>query len=128
MVSGLIELEGTTYVDLMEGAYSAGRVDETICGTWPSVQIDMGLAKEEDFTPEELVLPKPEWATESFDQREAKPTAQELGLPTKQPNNELSIVFGDGRLPFKKKKAAEESKGFGSSQAKASKKKKKKKR
>ena len=38
----------------MEGAYSAGRVDETICGTWPSVQIDMGLAKEEDFTPEEL--------------------------------------------------------------------------
>ncbi len=128
LVSSIVELEGTDYAELMGEAYGAGRVDETICGTWPNVQIDMGLAKEEDFTPEELELPKPEWA-KFIGQRESKPSAFDLGLPTKQPDDELSIVFGDGKLPFGKQKATKKNKGFGGGfggKAKASKKGKKK--
>ncbi|MEM9090025.1 MAG: hypothetical protein AAGC93_14900 [Cyanobacteria bacterium P01_F01_bin.53] len=129
LVSSLVELEGTDYAELMGEAYGAGRVDETICGTWPHVQIDMGLAKEEDFTSEELEIPTPEWAKFLGQRREVKPSAFELGLPTKRPDDELSIVFGDGKLPFGKHKATKNKKGFGGGfggKAKASKKGKKK--
>lgn len=124
LVSSLIELEGNDYAELMAEAYNAERVDVTICGTWANVQIDMGLATEADFSPEALELPKPEWA---IPPEPTKPSTRDLGLPTKRPDDELSIVFGDGKLPFSKQKATKSSKGFGGGKDKQAKKKKKKK-
>lgn len=110
LVSSLIEFEVTDEAELIGAAHLANRVDETICGTWANVQIDLGLASEADFTPEELELPRPEWVQFPED---SKPSAFDLGLPTKAPADDISVVWGDGKLPFGKQKASKKSKGFG---------------
>lgn len=125
MVSTLIKLEAKGKAEVIERAYQAGRVAEEICGTWPNVQVDLGLAKESDFSPEELKLPTPEWALPRGDR---KPSADELGLPTKYEPGELSVAYGEGKSIFGKQKAKKKSsQGFGASKAKPSKFKKKKK-
>lgn len=107
LVSSLIELEATEKANLIERAYASGNVDESICGNWPNVQIDMGLAEEEDFHPSELE-PDYSWVREEPRRtRPQKPTG--LDLPTKQVKKKIS-----------------QASGFGSSQTKATKKKKKK--
>ena len=82
----------------------------------------MGIAKEEDFDPEELKLPRPEWA-EVADRNSDKPTAFDLGVHKKgqkdEALDELSVVYGKGKLKFGKgkgkgdKKGAQKQKGFG---------------
>ncbi|MEL6552096.1 MAG: hypothetical protein AAFQ63_01350 [Cyanobacteria bacterium J06621_11] len=117
LVSSLIELGSAQYADLISEVYLSKRIDETICGTWPSVQVDLGLAKEEDFDPEELRLPMPEWA--KTDRKEAdKPSAFELGVAKKRgKQDELSVVYGKGKLNFGKRQrdqsATQKNKGFG---------------
>jgi len=107
LVSSLVELEATHKANLIERAYASGNVDDSICGNWPSVQIDMGLAKVEDFDPAELE-PEYSWVREEPPiRRPQKPTG--LDLPTKQVKKKVSQAFG-----------------FGSSQTKSSKKKKNK--
>ena len=108
LASSVINLGGVQHAELIEAVYQSGRIDETICGTWPSVQVDLGLAKEEVFDPEELKLPKSEWA-DSAERESDKPTAYDLGVHKKgqrdEPYDELSVVYGKGKLKFGKRKA-----------------------
>lgn len=109
LVSSLIELEAVDKANLIERAYASGNVDESICGNWPNVKIDLGLATAEDFHPSELE-PNFEWVKdEPPRKRPAKPTG--LELPTKHLKKKASQVAG-----------------FGGSGGQAQKKKKKKKR
>ncbi|EDX86102.1 hypothetical protein S7335_3805 [Synechococcus sp. PCC 7335] len=105
LVSTLVELEAVSKTDLIERVYASNAIDETICGTWPSVQVDLGLAKEEDFDPSEL-KPEFEWVPrDPAIRRETIPTG--LDLPTKHPKKPASRVLGFGKAkkaPKKKKK------------------------
>ena len=40
--------------EVISQAFAAGRVEDDLCGPWPAVQVALGLAKESDFTPDEL--------------------------------------------------------------------------
>ncbi|MEO1620945.1 MAG: hypothetical protein AAFU53_07895 [Cyanobacteria bacterium J06632_3] len=107
LISSLIELEAREKAGLIERAYASGKVDESVCGNWPNVQIDMGLATAADFHPSELE-PNFEWVKDEAPKmrRPEKPVG--LELPTKQIKKKTSQVSG-----------------FGGSQTKSSKKKKK---
>ncbi|MBE9059930.1 HEAT repeat domain-containing protein [cf. Phormidesmis sp. LEGE 11477] len=111
LVSTLVELEAVSKADLIERVYASEAIDETVCGTWPSVQVDLGLAKEEDFDPSEL-KPEFEWVprqqvSRSIESR-SKGTAAELALPTKSLKKKTSQASGFGKgatkSPKKKKK------------------------
>lgn len=54
IVANLIDLKAVEAAAVMEEAYGSGRVDEMFAGTWPRVQVDLGLKQKSDFTPEEL--------------------------------------------------------------------------
>jgi hypothetical protein len=54
LISYLLDLKAVEAAPLMERAFAAETVDETIPGTWAAVQVDLGLKKKEDFTEEEL--------------------------------------------------------------------------
>lgn len=45
---------------LVEQVYASGKVDQFMVGTWASVQIELGLKQQEDFSPQELRPPMPE--------------------------------------------------------------------
>ncbi len=105
IVSSLIELEAVSKANVIERAYAAGEVDESICGNWPNVQIDLGLATKADFDPSEL---EPNFAWVRDDRR-----PDFSNLPSFEP-------------PMKAvKKKTSEAVGFGGSKKKKSKKKKK---
>lgn len=94
LVSGLVELEAVAKANLIERAYASGNVDESICGNWPNVQIDMGLATKEEFHPSELE-PNFEWVRDVPPRRKpAKPAG--LELPTKKLNKRTSQTSGFG--------------------------------
>lgn len=61
LVSSLVELKAVSKASLISRAFDAERVDDTIRGNWPHLQIEMGLAIEADFTPEELAYRAFEW-------------------------------------------------------------------
>lgn len=54
LVAKLLDLNATEAVDVIEKAYKEGPMDEMVCGSWATVQIDLGLATKADFTAEEL--------------------------------------------------------------------------
>jgi hypothetical protein len=56
LVTELYDLEAIESVAVMEEAYQAKKVDEMFVGSWPKVQVDLGLKQESDFTPEELSI------------------------------------------------------------------------
>src|SRR2546428_66818 len=43
LVSPLLDLHGVEAAPVMERAFAAARVDETVLGDWEDVQIDLGL-------------------------------------------------------------------------------------
>ncbi len=51
LVAALLDLNGVEAVDLIEQAYVARKVDDSIPGTWATVQIELGLKTESDFSP-----------------------------------------------------------------------------
>ena len=104
LVSSLIELEAVGKANLIERAYASGNVDESICGNWPNVKIDLGLATAEAFHPSELESDF-EWVKDEPPRiRAAKPVG--LELPTKQLKKKTSQVsgFGSGGGQAQKKK------------------------
>lgn len=99
LISYLLDLKAVEAAPLMEQAFAAETVDESIPGTWAAVQVELGLKKKEDFTEEEL-------------QHKVPLEIQELGKL-------LEMLEGQSRKPA----------GFGGSTlAKAKKAKKKKKK
>ncbi len=135
LVCSLVQLKVTSKASLMGRAYGAERVDDTICGNWPQVQIDLGIATADDFTPEELDSYDFRWVHESELAKEKKAfsalapsalalSALSLELPAELPDG-LSAQQREGTMPSGKTVH-----GFGetSNSAKGNKKKAKKKK
>lgn len=54
LVHYLVKMKATEASAVMEKAIKLGRYDDQLDGTWPAIQVTLGLAKESDFEPEEL--------------------------------------------------------------------------
>ncbi|MEO0708870.1 MAG: hypothetical protein AAF050_24875 [Cyanobacteria bacterium J06649_5] len=55
LVYYLVELKATETSAVIEQAFQRNQVDEDVLGRWPDVQIQLGLAKVTDFSPELLL-------------------------------------------------------------------------
>jgi hypothetical protein len=64
LIIDLMDLKATEAAPAIEKAFAAERVDEFMVGSWPSVQIDLGLKQETDFSPDELKPKVPEYLTD----------------------------------------------------------------
>ncbi|HEY9622603.1 MAG TPA: hypothetical protein V6C78_19745 [Crinalium sp.] len=60
IIMDLIDLQAVEAAPIIEKVYDAERVTEFGVGTWASVQIDLGLKTEDDFSPDELKPKIPE--------------------------------------------------------------------
>ncbi|EKU97918.1 hypothetical protein Lepto7375DRAFT_7175 [Leptolyngbya sp. PCC 7375] len=133
LVAKLLRLEATEAVDVIAKAYKEGPMDEMFCGTWARVQIELGLATESDFTPEELQHFMPEWM-ESIQRvaqgiRQLPQSKPSIALPTKAAHSTGLTRFGKGDLASTgQSKSPKPKAGFGPSKNKGKKSKKKKKR
>ncbi|MEB3290503.1 MAG: hypothetical protein VKI82_11350 [Leptolyngbya sp.] len=56
LVTELYHLKAIESAAVMEEAYQAKKVDEMFAGSWPRVQVDLGLKQESDFTPDDLSI------------------------------------------------------------------------
>ncbi len=56
LVHNLIELKATQAVPLIEQAFAAGKVDETLRGDWEDVQVDLGLKAERETPQRNYIL------------------------------------------------------------------------
>ena len=90
LVNNLIKLKATESVAVIEAAYNADQVDQMFAGSWPAVQVSLGLKDKSDFSQEELapkLSPQMQALRDSLAKLEAeqirarKPTAWDLGLP-----------------------------------------------
>ncbi|MDB9525125.1 DUF1186 domain-containing protein [Oscillatoria sp. CS-180] len=128
----LIDLKAVESAGVIEAAYAAESVDEMFAGSWPNVQVELGLKQREEFTEEEL-KPKlnPEFERmremiEAF-KRSRKPSALELGLPVDPSTYSLDDPSGfKTLLPDTARKNDSKKKGFDTTQKKGKKKGKKK--
>ncbi len=132
LVAHLVNLKAMESLDVIEAAYKANKVDTFYAGTWPSIQIELGLKTEADFTEAELTPDLPPALAQMREMYEAierarKPDAFALGLPmdpsrfsTKPP--EFSDMHASSSSTTSSKQ------GFGASQKSSKKSKKKKKR
>lgn len=132
LVEGLVKLKVMDAAPLIERVYKEGDIDDMCAGTWPKVQVRLGLKQSSDFTKDEML---PAMARNigsirrMIDQRQ--PSTVDTGVP---PNRKASVLetpskFGEGFLKAPKSATPKPSQGFGqsSSTQKSSKKKKKKK-
>ena len=123
VVSSLVELKATSKASLMERAFASGNVDESILGNWPCAQIEMGIASEADFKPEELESDF-EWVHEPTEKAKRAEALEGLLSSLNKKSEDISDLATTPIEDLSPKKA----KGFGSSQAQKSKRKKSKKR
>jgi hypothetical protein len=54
LVDSLTQLKAIEAADLIEEVFVNFELDEWLTGSWPSVQVELGLKSASDFTPEEL--------------------------------------------------------------------------
>lgn len=133
LIADLCDLNAVEAAPVMEAAYTASKVDEMFTGSWPRVQVDLGLKEESDFTAEELAIhytPEQEQMMAniraSLNQR--KPSAFQLGLPIRRDAFADSVPsFREIATETNSTKPAQKS-GFGSAVESSSKKGKKKKK
>jgi hypothetical protein len=109
LVDNLVRLKAVEAADLIQEVFTQGDIDEFRTGSWPRVQVELGLKSESDFTPEELRgTPPPELLA----LRESLDRWQEL-----QDSQKRQEVFGQKSLNFSVLKTPKpKSIGFGSSQ------------
>ena len=132
LVAKLLDLEATEAVHVIEKAYKEGPMDEMVCGSWASVQIELGLATAADFTPEELKLRVPEWMEPLHKLLDRaidfipSDNTPEMSAKVKAASGGLKLQpFDQGALTPKKPKSSKPKSGFGSQQPKKKKRKKK---
>ncbi len=110
LVNSLVELDAVSKAPLMSRTFSAEQVDDTIRGNWPEVQIEIGLATEADFTPEELAHRDYEWVYDPKPNRKLKEsTDRQSMLPIEWPQSkpspeQLPTGFGSKNAERKGKK------------------------
>lgn len=130
LIGCLVALEAIEAAPLMEQAYAAKAVDDSTPGTWASVQVDLGLKQESDFSPEDF-------KTQLYKNMQARRLLQnssyeEEDWPAPQfaPGRSSSYFserppkFGEGFLQVPKTSTQPSSQGFGSGTGKGKKKKK----
>jgi hypothetical protein len=98
LICNLIELKALESAPLIEQAFAADMVDEMIPGTWPAVQVELGLKRKEDFTKEEL-QPKL-----NFDLQEMRKLINILGAQQSKPTGFGAPVQTKNKKGKKKKK------------------------
>jgi hypothetical protein len=54
LVEILVHYKVMDALPLIEEVYQSGKVDDLFAGTWPSIQVTLGLKQESDFRPDEL--------------------------------------------------------------------------
>ncbi len=54
LVDSLTQLQAVEAAEAIEAAFADGELDEWLTGSWPSVQVKLGLKSESDFSDEEL--------------------------------------------------------------------------
>ena len=139
IVDGLVKFKVMDAVPLIERVYKEGDIDEMCAGTWPKVQVRLGLKRESDFTEDEMIpemmrnirAMMPDMATLERALGQRKPSAFEMGLPLNREamTPEAPPKFGEGFLKAPKSAAPKPSQGFGKNTgAQSSSKKKKKKK
>lgn len=97
LVCSLVELKAIAKASLMGRAYSAERVDDTICGNWPQVQIDLGIATKDNFTAEELEDYDFMWVHEPQLAEEQRTVAE---LPSKQPDRQKEAQASSSKTVY----------------------------
>lgn len=101
LVSNLTELKAIEVVDLIAEVFSHRELDEFITSSWPSVQVQLGLKQESDFSPKQLAPRKPDYMLawqKAQRQREFQKSLNELVLPPRP------VAKGFGSSKNKKKK------------------------
>ncbi|WP_017297304.1 hypothetical protein [Nodosilinea nodulosa] len=135
LVTELFKLKATEPESLaaMEAAYSAKKVDEMFVGSWPRVQVDLGLRQESDFTAEELAIHYTPQQEEMM--ANIKASLEQPPLPPSQRLPKKLGAYGLEKPPEFKDIAAQrgskklpEKSGFGGGAASGSKKRAKKKK
>ncbi|MEL7226383.1 MAG: HEAT repeat domain-containing protein [Cyanobacteria bacterium J06576_12] len=127
LVSRLLDLQAVESIDVIEKAYKEGPMDEMVCGSWARVQIELGLANADDFTPEELRHKEPEWMASIRAMADAQAPSNSRASVTQKAivSGAKLSQFGKGSLSPKRRKSAQPKSGFGSRQLTEKKKKKK---
>lgn len=59
LINNLVMLEAVETAPLIEAAFATGEIDEFLTGSWASIQVELGLKQETDFSPEELKATPP---------------------------------------------------------------------
>ncbi len=94
LIAALLDLKAVETVALIEQAYVAKKVDDMVPGTWATVQIELGLKQESDFSPKEL---QPRFFRNMA-------AAKLIANPHYDPNDEDDSDFededGDEQAPF----------------------------
>ncbi len=110
LVSSLVELKAVSKASLMSRAFASERVDDTVRGNWPHMQIEMGLATKADFTPKELAYRDFEWVYDPNPNRKLREptdrqTMRSIEQSQRKPSSERSPQgFGSKNTEGKGKK------------------------
>lgn len=90
LISNLTELKAVEAVDLIEEVFANTEVDEWMTGSWATVQVELGLKKESDFSPKELEPKPPDYILNLREQQRQIEKARkrellltELSVPTR---------------------------------------------
>ncbi len=66
LIANVLDLKMASAAPLLEKIYAAGKVDEFMVGTWASTQVELGLKRQEDFSPKELRPTPPQGLLEAM--------------------------------------------------------------
>ncbi|NUN64599.1 DUF1186 domain-containing protein [Pseudanabaena biceps] len=101
LITNLTELKAIEVVDLIAEVFSNRELDEFITGSWASVQVELGLKQESDFSSKQLAPKMPDymlaWQKDQR-QREFQKPLNEIVLPPRP------VAKGFGSSKNKKKK------------------------
>jgi hypothetical protein len=78
LISALIELKATEAADVLAEIFATGEVDEWVTGSWPAIQVEMGLKQESDFSPEELEPTPPSYITAIWESQAEKQKIEQI--------------------------------------------------
>jgi hypothetical protein len=113
LVAGLVKFKALGAAPLIEEVYAKGDIDEMCAGTWPRVQVDLGLKQESDFSRKDLVPAFARQIRETF-LGGILGNAGDAALPVDRVlTGEGPPKFGAGFLKAPKGASAKKIEGFG---------------
>lgn len=95
VIASLLDLKAVEAAPAIERAFATERVDEMLVGSWPSVQVELGLKQESDFSAAEL---KPKFSPDLAKAAELLESLAVFNTPAQKPQG-----FGTGAASKPKK-------------------------